>query len=190
MPSTPESWLLFDYYRLQSWKIVLSSAFNAFREVRQFAANPLKTRKTLKMQHFIRMRLKTPTVDIAPVKLYPYVKKQDANSNAWACVLLLPVPAVPPMTHCVPMGWNSWNFWAFRADIFFGSAWWQAAPIKISAVFLVFSMVSAFWGKVFGACCFIFWYRAICIWLGSRTYSSQDPLHSCSCNAGGLGNPF
>ena len=23
---------------------------------------------------------KTPTVDIAPVKLYPYVKKQDANS--------------------------------------------------------------------------------------------------------------
>lgn len=32
---------------------------------------------------------------------------------------------------------------------------WQAAPIKISAVFLVFSMVSAFWGKVFGACCFI-----------------------------------
>ena len=24
----------------------------------------------------------TPTVDIAPVKLYPYVKKQDANSNA------------------------------------------------------------------------------------------------------------
>jgi len=42
----------------------------------------LKTRKTLKMQHFIRLRLKTPTVDIAPVKLYPYVKKQDANSNA------------------------------------------------------------------------------------------------------------
>ena len=29
-----------------------------------------------------------------------------------------------PMTHCVPMGWNSWNFWVFRADIFFGSAWW------------------------------------------------------------------
>ena len=60
----------------------LPSVFNAFREVRQFAANPLKTRKTLKMQHFIRLRLKTPTVDIAPVKLYPYVKKQDANSNA------------------------------------------------------------------------------------------------------------
>ena len=49
-----------------------------------------------------------------------------------------------PMTHCVPKGWNSWNFWAFRSGIFFGAAWWQAAPIKISTVFLVFSMVSAF----------------------------------------------
>ena len=37
-----------------------------------------KTIQPLKIQHFIRMRLKTPTVDIAPVKLYPYVKKQDA----------------------------------------------------------------------------------------------------------------
>ena len=36
-----------------------------------------------------------------------------------------------------------------------GADFWQAAPIKISAAFLVFSMVSAFWGKVFGACCFI-----------------------------------
>ena len=41
---------------------------------------------------------------------------------------------------------------AIRMD---GISFWQAAPIKISAVFLVFSMVSAFWGKVFGACCFI-----------------------------------
>ena len=39
-----------------------------------------KTIQPLKTQHFIRMGLKTPTVDIAPVKLYPYVKKQDANS--------------------------------------------------------------------------------------------------------------
>ena len=28
-----------------------------------------------------------------------------------------------PMTHCVPKGWNSWNFWAFRSGIFFGAAW-------------------------------------------------------------------
>ena len=35
-----------------------------------------KTIQPLKAQHFIRMRLKTPTVDIAPVKLYPYVKSK------------------------------------------------------------------------------------------------------------------
>ena len=40
-----------------------------------------------------------------------------------------------PMTHCVPMGRNSCGFKVFI---------WQAAPIKISTVFLVFSMVSAF----------------------------------------------
>ena len=61
---------------------VLPSVFNAFRNVQKFTANPVKTCKSLKTQHFIRMHLKTPSVDIAPVKLYPYVKKQDANSNA------------------------------------------------------------------------------------------------------------
>lgn len=43
----------------------------------------------------------------------------------------------------------------------FRSFLWQAAPIKISTVFLVFSMVSAFWGKVFGACCFILLVAAV-----------------------------
>ena len=38
---------------------------------------------------------------------------------------------------------------------------WQVAPIKISTVFLVFSMVSAFGGKVFGACCFILLVAAV-----------------------------
>ena len=33
-------------------------------------------------------------------------------------------------------------------------------------------------------------YIYIYIWLGGGTYSSQDPLYSCSCNAGELGNPF
>ena len=61
---------------------VFPSGFNAFRNVQKFTANPVKTRKTLKTQHFIQLCLKTPTVGIAPVKLYPYVKKQDANSNA------------------------------------------------------------------------------------------------------------
>ena len=76
-------------------KAGLPSAFNGFRKAQRSWMFSPKTVQSLKKQHFIRLCLKTPTVDIAPVKLYPYVKKQDANSNAWACVLLLPVPAVP-----------------------------------------------------------------------------------------------
>jgi len=42
-------------------KAVLLSVFNAFVKVQEFAANSAKTRKALKMQYFIRIRLKTPT---------------------------------------------------------------------------------------------------------------------------------
>ena len=72
---------------------VISMVFHKIQRNGMFSP---KTVQPLKTQHFIRMRLKTPTVDIAPVKLYPYVKKQDANSCIWVCVLLLPVPTVPP----------------------------------------------------------------------------------------------
>ena len=62
-------------------KAGLPSAFNGFQEIQRNRVLSVKTAQPLKTQHFIRMHLKTPTVDIAPVKLYPYVKKQDANSN-------------------------------------------------------------------------------------------------------------
>ena len=45
----------------KSERAVLPSVFNAFREVQKFAANPAKSRKALKAQYFIRLRLKTPT---------------------------------------------------------------------------------------------------------------------------------
>ena len=62
---------------------------------------------------------------------------------------------VEPQVHC---GVRTPKRDAIRMD---GISFWQAAPIKISAVFLVFSMVSAFWGKVFGACCFILLVAAV-----------------------------
>ena len=85
---------------------------------------------------------------------------------------------------------SRWNFWVFRVDIFFGSTRWQAAPIKISAVFLVFSMVSAFWGKVFGACCFILLVAAVqpkkILWdlwnfVRSARFCQRSPLWRLSC---------
>ena len=62
---------------------------------------------------------------------------------------------VEPQVHC---GVRTPKRDAIRMD---GISFWQAEPIKISAVFLVFSMVSAFWGKVFGACCFILLVAAV-----------------------------
>ena len=62
---------------------------------------------------------------------------------------------VEPQVHC---GVRTPKRDAIQMD---GISFWQAAPIKISAVFLVFSMVSAFWGKVFGACCFILLVAAV-----------------------------
>ena len=72
----------------------------------------------------------------------------------------------------------------------FRSFLWQATPIKISAVFLAFSMVSAFWGKVFGACCFILLVAAVqpkkILWdlwnfVRSARFCQRSPLWRLSC---------
>ena len=57
----------------ETLKAGLSSAFNGFATIQKRRTFSSKAGYSLKTQHFIRMRLKTPTVDIAPVKLYPYV---------------------------------------------------------------------------------------------------------------------
>ena len=71
-----------------------------------------KTIQPLKIQHFIRMRLKTPTVDIAPVKLYPYVKSKT-QTHAFEFASCFCPYRLYPMTHCVPMGRNRLSFKAF-----------------------------------------------------------------------------
>ena len=74
-----------------------------------------KTIQPLKIQHFIRMRLKTPTVDIAPVKLYPYVKSKT-QTHAFEFASCFCPYRLYPMTHCVPMGRNrseAGRFYAF-----------------------------------------------------------------------------
>ena len=83
-----------------------------------------------------------------------------------------------------------WDDWLFRHFIYSVRQSWQAAPIKISAVFLVFSMVSAFWGKVFGACCFILLVAAVqpkkILWdlwnfVRSARFCQRSPLWRLSC---------
>ena len=81
-------------------KAVLLSVFNAFVKVQEFAANSAKTRKALKMQYFIRIRLKTPTVDIAPVKLYPYVKSKTQTQMHELASCFCPYQLYPYDTLC------------------------------------------------------------------------------------------
>ena len=78
----------------------MPSVFNAFVKVQEFAANSAKTRKALKMQYFIRLRLKTPTVDIAPVKLYPYVKSKTQTQMHELASCFCPYQLYPYDTLC------------------------------------------------------------------------------------------
>jgi len=84
----------------KSERAVLPSVFNAFRNVQKFTANPVKTRKALKTQHFIRIRLKTPRVDIAPVKLYPYVKSKTQTQMHELASCFCPYRLYPHDTLC------------------------------------------------------------------------------------------
>ena len=59
-----------------------------------------KTVQPLKTQHFIRMRLKTPTVDIAPVKLYPYVTSKTQTQMHEFASCFCPYRLYPHDTLC------------------------------------------------------------------------------------------
>ena len=59
-----------------------------------------KTIQPLKIQHFIRLRLKTPTVDIAPVKPYPYVKSKTQTHAFEFASCFCPYRLYPHDTLC------------------------------------------------------------------------------------------
>ena len=54
----------------------------------------------MKTQPFIRMHLKTPSVDIAPVKLYPYVKSKTQTQMHELASCFCPYQLYPHDTLC------------------------------------------------------------------------------------------
>ena len=84
----------------ETLKAGLSSAFNGFRKVQRSWVFSLKTVQPLKTQHFIRLHLKTPTVDIAPVKLYPYVKSKTQTQMHEFASCFCPYRLYPHDTLC------------------------------------------------------------------------------------------
>ena len=81
-------------------KAGLPRVFNGFQEIQRSRVFSVKTVQPLKAQHFIRIRLKTPSVDIAPVKLYPYVKSKTQTQMHELASCFCPYQLYPYDTLC------------------------------------------------------------------------------------------
>ena len=79
----------------------------------------LKSEQSLKTQHFIRMHLKTPTIDIAPAKLHPYVKSKTQTQMHEFASCFCPYRLYPYDTLC------TYGVKQLRIQ---GFSVWQAAP--------------------------------------------------------------
>ncbi len=93
-------------------KASFPSVFNGFLEIQRNRVLSVKTAQPLKTQHFIRMRLKTPSVDIAPVKLYPYVKSKTQTQMHELASCFCPYQLYPYDTLCT-YGVKQLSFKAF-----------------------------------------------------------------------------
>ena len=89
-------WLLFDYYHPKSSKSRFAQCFQWFS--RNSAKQDVfgKNRTTLENTAFYPLMPENSDRRHCSCQALSLCKKQDANSNAWVCVLLLPVPTVPP----------------------------------------------------------------------------------------------
>ena len=142
-------WLLFDYYHPKSSKSRFAQCFQWFS--RNSAKQDVfgKNRTTLENTAFYPLMPENSDRRHCSCQALSLCKKARRKLMHLSLRLAFARTDCTPMTHCVPKGWNSWNFWAFRADIFLGSAWWQAEPFKITMISPVFSRVSVTFGNLF-----------------------------------------
>ena len=117
-------WLLFDYYHPKSSKSRFAQCFQWFS--RNSAKQDVfgKNRTTLENTAFYPLMPENSDRRHCSCQALSLCKKARRKLMHLSLRLAFARTDCTPMTHCVPMGRNSWNFWAFRADIFFGSAWW------------------------------------------------------------------
>ena len=117
-------WLLFDYYHPKSSKSRFAQCFQWFS--RNSAKQDVfgKNRTTLENTAFYLLMPENSDRRHCSCQALSLCKKARRKLMHLSLRLAFARTDCTPMTHCVPMGRNSWNFWVFRADIFFGSAWW------------------------------------------------------------------
>ena len=79
----------------------------------------MKTRKALKLQHVIRLRLKTPTTCRTPVDIYQDSKSRTQTHDFVFTSCFLPVPTVPPW-HIVYL----WGETVETSGLFAAASFW------------------------------------------------------------------
>ena len=89
-------WLLFDYYCPQIPKSRFAQCFQCFPGSSAICCKSVENPQDFENAAFYQAAPENSDRRHCSCQALSLCKKQDANSNAWVCVLLLPVPTVPP----------------------------------------------------------------------------------------------
>ena len=118
-------WLLFDYYHPKSPKSRFAQCFQWFSESSEKLDVFAENRTILEKTAFYQVMPENSDCRHCSCQALSLCKKARRKLKCMSLRLAFARTSCTPMTHCVPMEWNSWNFWVFRVDIFFGSTrWW------------------------------------------------------------------
>ena len=125
-------WLLFDYYHPKSQKSRFVQCFQWLCNHSEKPGNLVENRITLENTSFYQLMPENSDRRHCSCQALSLCKKARRKLMHLSLRLAFARTDCTPMTHCVPMGWNSWNFWVFRADIFFGAAWCVITTLKMN----------------------------------------------------------
>ena len=117
-------WLLFDYYHPKSPKSRFAQCFQWFCNHSEKTNILAKNRITLENTALYPDAPEDSERRHCSCQALSLCKKARRKLMHLSLRLAFARTDCTPMTHCVPMGRNSWNFWVFRVDIFFGSTRW------------------------------------------------------------------
>ncbi|MBS1451544.1 MAG: hypothetical protein HP003_09840 [Oscillospiraceae bacterium] len=123
------------------------SVFNGFTRIQKRRTFSLKIAQPLKIQYFISLSLKTPTIDIAPAKLHPYVKSKTQTQMHEFASCFCPYRLHPHDTLCT-YGAKQLRFQGFslsahfreiaQAPVIMESVWNACSKVRFIVLFRIF----------------------------------------------------
>ena len=116
-------WLLFDYYCPQIPKSRFAQCFQCFPGSSAICCKSVENPQDFENAAFYQAAPENSDRRHCSCQALSLCKKARRKLKCMSLRLAFARTSCTPMTHCVPMGWNSWNFWAFRSGIFLGAAW-------------------------------------------------------------------